>query len=174
MTDKIVPGKFVSLTYVIRDDSGDVVEHNDIPVGYVYGGETELLGGMDAMLEGKQVGDKVTGEVSAEQGFGERNPGLEFTDDLDKVPEEYQQVGAEIEMRNEHDETHLFYVTKIEGDKITIDGNHPLAGKSLHLTVTVHEVRDATEEDMANTAEDASNDTDSDTGKQATKSPTLN
>jgi FKBP-type peptidyl-prolyl cis-trans isomerase SlyD len=52
-------------------------------------------------------------------------------------------------MQNETGEAKLFYVTNIENGKLTVDGNHPLAGKTLHVTVQILEVRDATLEDMA-------------------------
>ena len=144
----IKPGKYVSLTYTISDDQGNLLEQNDIPVNYIHGGETELIGGMDRAVEGKGVGDTVEVTVPPEQGFGEHDPSLTFTDDLDNVPPQFRHVGAEVEMQNESGETRSFIVTRIEDGRLTVDGNHPMAGKTLVVRVKILEVRDATMEDM--------------------------
>ncbi|MES9855659.1 MAG: FKBP-type peptidyl-prolyl cis-trans isomerase [Sedimenticola sp.] len=144
----IKPGKFVSITYTIADEDDNLLEQNDIPVSYVHGGETELIGGMDRAVAGKSVGATVEVMVSAEDGFGPHDPDLTFTDDLDNVPPEFRHIGAEVQMQGPEGETKNFYVTKIEGGKLTVDGNHPLAGKRLKVSVKVLEVRDATVEDM--------------------------
>ena len=77
--ETIKNGKFVSLTYTISDDAGNVLEQSDLPVNYIHGGETELIGGMDSAVAGKGVGDEVTIRVSPEDGFGEHDPSLTFT-----------------------------------------------------------------------------------------------
>lgn len=82
----IKPGKFVSLTYTISDSEGRLLEQNDIPVNYVHGGETELIGGMDRAVVGKCAGERVEMDIPEEEGFGPHDPGLTFTDDLDNVP----------------------------------------------------------------------------------------
>ncbi len=144
----IKPGKYVSLTYTISDDEGNLLEQNDIPVNYIHGGDTALIGGMDEAVEGKGVGDTVEVTVPPEQGFGERDPSLTFTDDLENVPPQFRHVGAEVQMQNEAGETKSFFVTRIEDGKLTVDGNHPMAGKTLVVRVKILEVRDATAEDM--------------------------
>ena len=144
----IKPGKYVSLTYTIADSEGNLLEQNDIPVNYVHGGDTELIGGMDRAVAGKGPGDRVEMTVLPEDGFGPHNPDLAFTDDLANVPPQFRRLGAEVQMQNEAGETKTFYVTKIEDKKLTVDGNHPLAGKTLKVQVKILEVRDATIEDM--------------------------
>lgn len=153
MIEKIKPGKFVSFTYVISDTQGNILEQNDIPVSYVYGGDMELLGGMDRALRGKQAGDRVEFDVPPGQGFGEHDPDLTFTDDLENVPPEFRFLGAEVQMQNDQGEVKSFFVTKIENGKLTVDGNHPLAGRDLKVSIEVKEVRDATAEDMQTSAQ---------------------
>ncbi|NNJ91645.1 MAG: peptidylprolyl isomerase [Gammaproteobacteria bacterium] len=148
MTEKIEPGKFVSLTYIIKDKAGSVLEHNDIPTGYIFGGDTELLGGMDELLIDKQAGDEISSEIPPAKGFGEYNPAMVFVDDLENVPEDFRHVGAEVQMQNDRGESRSFYVSKIKDGKLVVDGNHPLAGKTLTLEVKILEVRDATEADF--------------------------
>ncbi len=139
----IQPGKYVALTYTIVDQGGDVVEQHDVPLGFVFGSDTELIGGMDKAVAGKSVGDQVEVRVSPEDGFGPHDPSLTFTDSIDNVPPQFRQLGAEVRMQNDQGETKAFYVTQIENGEVTVDGNHPLAGKELTVRVVITEVRDA-------------------------------
>lgn len=143
----IKPGKFVSLTYAIADESGNIVEQSDLPVSYIFAGETEMLGGMDRAMQGRKAGETVEFEVSPEQAFGEHDPDLTFTDDIANVPTEFRRLGAEVQMQNEAGEVKAFYVTRIADGKLTVDGNHPLAGKHLKVRAKILEVREATRDD---------------------------
>jgi FKBP-type peptidyl-prolyl cis-trans isomerase SlyD len=144
MSEEIVkPGKYVGVTYVIRDDAGNVVEQHDVPLGFVYGSDTELIGGMDKAVVGKKVGDRVEVNISPDQAYGERDESLTFTDDVENVPEQFRRIGAEVQMQNEAGEIKSFFVTEIADGQLTVDGNHPLAGKQLIVQVTIAEVRDA-------------------------------
>jgi len=159
---KIAPGKFVTLTYSISDGQGTVVEQNDLPVSYIHGGDTELIGGMDKAVAGKVAGDTVKMTVGPEDAFGPHDPDLTFTDEIENVPEPFRRVGAEVQMQNEAGDMKTFIVSRIEDRELTVDGNHPLAGKTLNVTVKIMSVRDATKEDALQIA----------TGNQG--SPTLN
>ncbi len=150
MTDQpIRAGKFVSITYTMRDENGSVLEQSDLPVSYIHGGSTELIGGMDRALAGKRVGDEVEMSVPAGDAFGPHDPNLTFTDDLHNVPPEFRFVGAEVPMQNDTGDVKTFYVTRIEEGQLTVDGNHPLAGKPLRVRMTIREVRDPTPAELA-------------------------
>jgi len=146
--DTIKVGKFVSLTYSISDGNGQVMEQSDVPVSYIHGGEVELIGSMDKAITGKQAGDNIQVKVPPSDGFGDHDPELTFTDDINNVPPEFRKMGAEVQMKNESGENKTFYVSKIENGKLTIDGNHPLAGKELVINIKILEVRDATPADQ--------------------------
>lgn len=151
MTAEIIQdGKYVSLTYSIQDNEGSVLEHSDLPVGFVLGGAQELIGGMDAAIRGKAAGDEIDFDLPPDAGFGTHDADLTFTDDINNVPPQFRQIGAEVQMQNEAGEVKSFYVTRIENGRLTVDGNHPLAGKTLRIHVHIHEVREANREDMAN------------------------
>ncbi len=145
--ETIKNGKFVSLTYSISDPDGNLLEQSDLPVSYVHGGETELIGGMDRAVAGKSQGDEVTLTIPSSEAFGEHDPNLTFTDDIENVPPQFRQLGAEVQMQNEDGDVKSFFVTRIEDGRLTVDGNHPLAGKTLVVKVKILEVRDATKED---------------------------
>jgi len=148
MTDQTIKnGKLVSLTYSICDQSGSVLEQSDLPVSYIHGGRTELIGGMDRAVAGKRVGDRVQLELGPEQGAGPYDPELTFTDSIDNVPPQFRHVGAEVQMQNEAGEVKTFYVTRIEDGRLTVDGNHPLAGKDLQVRIEIKDVRDPTEQE---------------------------
>jgi FKBP-type peptidyl-prolyl cis-trans isomerase SlyD len=140
----VAEGKYVTLTYSISDDQGHVVEQSDLPVGYMHGGRQELIGGMDRAVAGKRAGDIVELALAPGEGFGARDPDLTFTDDIENVPPEIRRVGAEVQMQGESGDVKTFYVTRIENGRLTIDGNHPLAGKALRVKVWIQEVRDPT------------------------------
>ncbi|MCB1925599.1 MAG: FKBP-type peptidyl-prolyl cis-trans isomerase, partial [Gammaproteobacteria bacterium] len=123
--DTIRAGKYVGLTYTIFDEQENIVEQHDMPIGFVYGSDTELIGGMDKAVAGRRAGDQVEVEVPPEQGFGDHDPSLTFTDDIENVPPQFLQVGAEVQMQNDAGESRSFFVTRIAHGKVTIDGNHP-------------------------------------------------
>ena len=153
MTDQIVAKhKFVSFTYVITDTEGNLLERSDLPMSYVHGSDGGLFIPIEQALEGRRVGDSVDVTLAPEQGFGPHDPELTFTDDIENVPPEYRYVGAEVEFESENGEARKFTVSHIEDGKLTVDGNHPFAGKTLVFTVNVIAVRDATLDEIVNGA----------------------
>lgn len=157
MSDAIITtGKLVALTYSIRDDQGNILEQTDLPVTYIQGGHNELIGGMDRAVEGKRAGDQVEIELSPDtSGFGVHDPSLTFTDDIANVPPDFRVVGAEVSMQSESGEVRTFYVTKIEDSRLTVDGNHPLAGKHLLVNVRITDVREPTVQELSEDAGEA-------------------
>ncbi|MCF7982895.1 MAG: peptidylprolyl isomerase [Thiohalocapsa sp.] len=145
MSDTVRQGKLVSLTYSIRSETGAVLEQSDLPVTYIHGGRNELIGGMDRRLEGKSAGAEIEFALSPElSGFGPHDPDLTFTDAIENVPPQFRHIGAEVSMHNEAGDSKTFYVTRIEDGELTVDANHPLAGKHLLVNVRILEVREPT------------------------------
>jgi FKBP-type peptidyl-prolyl cis-trans isomerase SlyD len=154
MTDQFVgSGKVVSFTYTIVDEAGDVIEQSELPISYVHGGKHDLFEKVEDQLEGSVVGDTVEVSLTPEEGFGPHDPNLTYTDKLDNVPPEFHRVGAEVEMVNDAGDAKTFVVTHIEDGKLTVDGNHPMAGKVITFNISVTAIRDATDEEMANGVE---------------------
>lgn len=147
---RVARHKAVFVTYQILNQRGELVEHTDLPVGYVHGVGGPLIEKVEAALDGASVGDEIEVTVAPEEGFGPHLPELTYTDDIANVPTEFRQVGTQVEMQNERGETRSFIVTRIENGKLTVDGNHPLAGQTLTFRVSVREVRDATPDEIAN------------------------
>lgn len=148
MSDVVGKNKVVSIIYQIRNEAGEIMEHIDYPVSYVHGGPSDLIEKVEQALEGRRVGDSVDVTLEPEEAFGEHDPNLTFTDDLENVPPQFRRVGAEVEMQNDDGEVRTFFVSSIENGKLTVDGNHPMAGQQVTFTVTVKEIRDATEAEI--------------------------
>lgn len=138
--------KVISFTYSITDEAGKMVERSDIPMEYIHGNpNSQMFPKVEAALEGKTIGDSVEVELTPEEGFGPHDPKLTFTDDLDNIPMEYRYVGAKPQFQNELGETMALTVTNIEDGKLTLDANHPYAGKTITFHITVDNIREAKE-----------------------------
>ena len=138
----------VSITYSIRDDSGELLEQSDLPISYVHGVDKRMFEKIEQKLEGRSVGDSVEVTLTPEEGFGARDPDLSFTDMIENVPSEYRQVGAEAMFQNDDGETITMTVVSLKDGKITLDGNHPFAGRTVTFNVKVVDVRHASPEEL--------------------------
>ncbi|MEN8130054.1 MAG: peptidylprolyl isomerase [Pseudomonadota bacterium] len=140
--------KFVQFTYSITDQQSNILEQVDIPMSYVHGTDSGLLEKVERALRGHKVGDRVSVKLSPDEGFGPHHREMTYIDDIQNVPEQFRRLGAEVQMQNDRGETKTFRVSKIENGKLTVDGNHPLAGKTLIFTIDVRDIRDATPEEI--------------------------
>ncbi|HSO83201.1 peptidylprolyl isomerase [Thiocapsa sp.] len=148
-TNTIADGKYVELTYLVRDSkTGDVLTEVLRPLNYVHGVNEILAPTITRELEGKAQGQRVDLLVDCNELYGPRDESLVMTEKVAVVPREYRQVGTRILMENTLGQMKSFLVTKIEGDRITFDGNNPLCGKEVIYQVKVLLVRDATAEEM--------------------------
>jgi FKBP-type peptidyl-prolyl cis-trans isomerase SlyD len=141
--------KVVSITYEIRNERGDTVERSDLPMSYVHGSDRAPYEKVERALEGCKPGDSVEVTLTPEESFGPHRPELTYSDEIENVPPEYRRLGAEAMFQNEAGETMTMIVTRIEDGKITLDGNHPLAGQAVTFVVKVEGVRDATQAERA-------------------------
>lgn len=153
MSENICKNKFVALTYTITDETDEVVERIDLPIQYIHGAKSQIIEKIEVALEGHKVGDLVHVLLTPEEGFGPHQPELTFTDDINNVPPQFHSVGAEVEFQDDHGVSKLFRVIKIENGQLTVDGNHPFAGKNVTYNLLVKEVRDATADELINGVE---------------------
>jgi len=136
--------KVVSFVYSIVDESGELLEQSDIPISYVHGGKHDLFEKVEQALDAAVVGDTVQVQLTPEEGFGAHDPDLTYTDAIENVPDEFRRIGADVEMMNDQGDSKKFTVTRIEDGKLTVDGNHPMAGKTIIFRIKVTDIRDAT------------------------------
>ena len=148
MSDKITNNKFVSLVYTITDEENNILERIDMPIQYIQGAKSQVIEKIEIALDGHQVDDLVHVTLSPEEGFGAHQPELTFSDDIANVPPQFHSIGSEVEFQNDQGESKIFRVTDIADGKLTVDGNHPFAGKTITYNITVKEVRDATADEL--------------------------
>lgn len=147
---KIAKNAVVSLTYQLADADGTVIEKTGDPISYLHGGYDGIFPTVEEALEGKNVGDKFSVSMEPDDAFGEYEHDLVRVEPRDMFPKEVA-VGMQFEGGAEGDDDEdfmLYTVTEVTDDEVTVDGNHPLAGKSLVFSGTVTGVRAASAEEL--------------------------
>jgi FKBP-type peptidyl-prolyl cis-trans isomerase SlyD len=145
---QIAKDTVVTLRYKVADARGKLIEESKDPMVYLHGGYGNTLPKIEAALEGRLPGYQVTLALKPADGFGERDESLARTIPKSEFPPGVK-VGGQLEGRNERGEPQVFTVMKVKGDKVLLDGNHPLAGLDLRFSLKVTEVRAATAEEIA-------------------------
>lgn len=146
----IADNKVVSLNYTVKDDADQVIDSSEgaEPLTYLHGANN-VIPGLEAALAGKVAGDAFESTIAPADGYGDYNEEL-----VQVVPRsafegvEKIDLGMVFTAQTQGGPVQLM-VTGIEEDNITVDPNHPLAGKTLHFSGSVIDVRDATEEELA-------------------------
>ena len=143
MTDAIIEkNKYVSFTYRILDESENVIEQSNLPMDYQHGVANDMFEKLENALAGKKTGDQIKVTLNPDEGFGQPLPELIHTDSIENVPSEFRHVGARPTFQNDQGDTREMLVTKVENGKMTIDGNHPFAGKNITFVVDILSVDD--------------------------------
>ena len=136
----------VAIHYTLTDDAGVEIDSSrgQDPLTYLHGGGN-IIPGLERALLGKRAGDKLQVEVAAADGYGEFDADMVQQVPLSAFGENaaVMEVGMRFTANGNHGQLAVV-VTKVENDMVTVDGNHPLAGKKLHFEVDVIAVRDAT------------------------------
>ncbi|MDG1199891.1 MAG: peptidylprolyl isomerase [Porticoccaceae bacterium] len=140
----------VSFHYSLADDEGQQLDSSagKEPLAYLHGAGN-IIPGLENALTGKAVGDSMTVAVSAAEGYGEVQQEL-----IQDVPRtsfqgiEQIEVGMQFEAQTGQGGTVPVTVTAVTDETVTVDGNHPLAGKNLNFDVSIEAVRDATAEEL--------------------------
>ncbi|HEX9686532.1 MAG TPA: peptidylprolyl isomerase [Burkholderiales bacterium] len=139
----------VELTYELTDADGKIIERTDDPIEYLHGGYDGIFPLVERELAGKSVGDSCRVRLEPDDAFGEYDAELLHREPRGKFPADVA-VGMRFEGRGVESGTKLVYtVTDVAEDKIVVDGNHLLAGRTLQFTCTVTAVRAATAEEIA-------------------------
>ena len=140
--------KVVTLDYTLTDESGDVLDTSKggDPLVYLHGAGN-IVPGLEVALNGKDEGDSFKVIVEPPEGYGERDEELLQTVPKDRLGDEKLEVGMQFQATGPEGPT-LLTVVSVQGDQVTLDANHPLAGKTLAFDVTVIAVRDATLEEL--------------------------
>lgn len=141
----------VRFHYTVKDDdSSEVIDssENSDPMTYLHGARN-LIPGLERALEGRQAGDEVEVTIEAADAYGERSE-----DRVHKVPHaalegvDKVEPGVTVVANTEQGQVNLVIVD-VADDGVTLDANHPLAGRRLRFNVSVEDVREASQEEIS-------------------------
>lgn len=145
----IVNNSVVTIDFTLKNSEGVMFETTEgsEPFDYLQGA-MEILPALEAQMEGREIGDTFTVTLAPDEAYGERNEELVDELSLEEFGPDGVSVGDELQVPMD-DDVILLTITKIEGDVVTADMNHPLAGMTLVFDITVKAVREATAEELA-------------------------
>jgi len=146
---QIAQNSVVAFHYTLTNDAGEVLDSSEgrEPLTYLHGAGN-IIPGLEKELEGHATGEKLQVKVSPEEGYGDVQPQL-----VQEVPRDaFQGVenvepGMQFQAQTQGGPL-MVTVTQVDGDTVTVDGNHPLAGQPLNFDVEIAEVREASEEEV--------------------------
>jgi FKBP-type peptidyl-prolyl cis-trans isomerase SlyD len=146
---QITSEKVVAIHYTLKDSQGNVLDSSEgkQPLHYLHG-FGNLIPGMEEGLESRIAGDKFEVVIHPEKGYGVRNEDYVQQVPLEAFGGQIPQVGMQFQAGNDEGR-YIVTITAIEGDLVTVDANHPLAGVELHFAVEVMEVREATADEIS-------------------------
>ncbi|MGH8295921.1 MAG: FKBP-type peptidyl-prolyl cis-trans isomerase [Steroidobacteraceae bacterium] len=146
----ITSDSVVTIHYTLKDDTGAVIDSSGSgePLAYLHG-HGNIVRGLERELTGRDVGDELSVRVPPVEGYGEHDDSLVQT-----VPRSALtgikdvRPGMHLHAQTEQG-PRTVTVTDVTPEKVTLDGNHPLAGKHLNFDIHVEDVRQATEEELS-------------------------
>ena len=149
MGDRISKDAVVGIDYRLTVADGTEVDATADrgPMEYLHGHQN-IIPGLEKELEGHEVGDTLDVAVSPEEGYGQHDPERVVQvagEQLGFEPE----VGAVVSAKLPDGREQHLLIAEIEGDTVTLDGNHPLAGQTLRFEVSIASIREATEKEIA-------------------------
>jgi len=147
----ITENKVVLIHYTLKDSAGETLDSSEgrEPLAFIQG-IGNIIVGLEEALAGKAVGDKVSATIEPEKAYGVRVdenvhivPLSSFQADGDEKLVEGMQVRVET-----NEGVSIADVAKIDGEEVTLDLNHPLAGETLFFDVKIIDVREATKQEL--------------------------
>lgn len=148
---EIIPQCVVALTWTLKDTLGEVLDVLDDPVEFLVGGH-DLFAKIEESLQGHGPGARVDLHLEPEEAFGDYNDQLVFLEPRSLFPAELEEgmtfEGLPPGGNPQAPRDVLYTVTEIYPEHVVLDGNHPLAGIAIRLSLKVEAVREATEEEV--------------------------
>ena len=147
----IAANKAVSIDYTLTNDAGEVIDSSTggAPMVYLHGAGNIIVG-LEKALEGKSAGDELSVAIEPDEAYGEYSAelvatlGREMFEGVDEL-----EVGMQFHASGPDGSMQIVTSRDLDGDEVTVDGNHPLAGQRLNFQVKVVDVRDAHAEEIA-------------------------
>ena len=139
----------VSIDYTLTNDDGEVLDTSKDaePLSYIHG-RGQIVPGLEGALAGCASGDRVQVRIPAAEAYGEHDPGLVRTARRAQFGGDEPAVGMQVQAEGP-DGREILVIVAVEGDVVTLDANHPLAGVPLTFDVTIVAVRAATKQELS-------------------------
>jgi len=143
----------VTLTWTLHDAQGQPIDELKDPLEFFFGGD-DLLPKVEEALQGQEIGYQVELHLEPEHAFGEYDAGKVCFEDRALFPAELQE-GMQFEglpagaRTQDMPDDAIYTVTEVYPSHVVLDANHPLAGIALRLQLTVHDVREASDDEVA-------------------------
>ena len=136
-------GKEVSIEYTLKLEDQSVVDTNvgGEPLVYVQGSH-QIIPGLEKAMEGMKSGENRQIAVKPEEGYGKVEAEALVEVDKKQIPPDAQKVGAQLQGQNEQGQVFTARVSEVRDEKILLDFNHPLAGKTLYFDIKVLNVKE--------------------------------
>jgi FKBP-type peptidyl-prolyl cis-trans isomerase SlyD len=150
-TDQIVDGRVGIFHYVLTDDAGTVIDESqkEMPMPYLHGAGN-IVPGLESAMAGRSVGETFAVAVAPEEGYGVRVEDCQMAVPREQFPDDMPvEIGMPVMAEGGDGVPVTLWITEIADDDITVDANHPLAGKTLNFAIEVVGVREPTEEELA-------------------------
>lgn len=145
---KVEPGQVVAMEYTLKVD-GQVADTSEgrEPLEYVHGAGN-IIPGLEREMIGMGVGESKEVVVAALDAYGEEDEKAFMDVPVDQFPKDIQmKVGTELQVQNQAGQPMYARIVQVVEKSVRLDFNHPLAGKELHFSVKVVDVRQATQEE---------------------------
>lgn len=141
--------RVIGFHYTLTDKTGTVLDSSigDEPL-YFLENSQQIIPGLEKVIALLNVGDKRKVEVKAPEAYGDVNPELIVKVKRTQFPPDAQlTIGDQFQVNNDH-HSPVFTIMSIDSEDVTVDGNHPMAGKDLFFDVEIVGVRPATQDEI--------------------------
>ena len=142
--------KVIGFHYTLTNSKNEVLDNSAEHGPLVFlEGVGQIIPGLEKEIVAMNIGDKKVINVPAADAYGNKNDELVITVQRSQFPEDAQLNIGDVFQVNQDQGLPPFAVIAIEGDEVTLDGNHPLAGEDLNFDIEITELREATETEVA-------------------------
>ena len=149
MSDTIQDNMVVILDYTLLADE-EILESTDDgePIEFIQG-IGQVIPGLESALYGMKAGEKKTVVIEPDDAYGDFDPeSLEIAKKEEFSEEIPLDVGTFLDLRDDEDDVLSAQIIEEDEDTVTLDFNHPLAGKTLTFEITVSALRPASDEEL--------------------------
>jgi FKBP-type peptidyl-prolyl cis-trans isomerase SlyD len=146
---QIAKDRVVTLAYTLKDNDDNILDQSDDGSFCYLHGASNIIPGLEEALTGRMAGDELSVSIPPEEAYGVRDAAREQDVPRSAFPPDQEiEVGMQFHAQGPEGQAIMVTISKVEGDTITVDGNHPLASVHLNFDVRIMDIRDASPEEI--------------------------